>query len=71
MKPEALFQWMNLWFDIEWNIVIGLLMEPEIFSPYGGNFDTFWFSFYCQFEHVMKFYRVVGQFLVRSEERIL
>ena len=32
-----------MWF--EWNIVIGLLIEPEIFSPYGGTFDTFWFSF--------------------------
>ena len=71
MKQETLFQWMNLWCDIEWNIVIGLLIEPEIFSPYGGTFDTFWFPFYCDSQHVMKFERALGQFLVISEERLL
>ena len=71
MKHEVLFQWMYLWYDIERNIMIGLLIEPEIFSSYGGTFDTFWFPFYCDSEHVMKFERVLGQFLVRSSERLL
>ena len=79
MKPEALLQWINLWWDIEWNFIIldifmmtksrynleicmtewtlwlwrnwdfqcvihstiGLLIDPEKCSPYGGTFDTF------------------------------
>ena len=71
MKPEALFQWMNLWCDIELNVVIRLFTESEIYSPYSGTFDTFWFPFYCDSEHLMKFERVLVQFLVRSEERLL
>ena len=62
---------MYLWCDIEQNIVTELLIEPEFFSPYGGTFDTLWFSFCCDSEHVMKFDRVLGQFLVRSNERLL
>ena len=71
IKSEVLFQWIYLWCDIEWNIVIGLLIEPEIFSLYGGTFGTFWFSFYCDSEHVLKFERALGQFLVRLNECLL
>ena len=35
------------------------------------TFDTFWFPFYCDSEHVMKLERVLGQFLVRSNEQPL
>ena len=50
--------------------MIGLSIEPEIFSPYGGTFDTFWFPFYCDSEHVIKFEIVLDQFPVISEERL-
>ena len=60
-----------LWCDVEWNIMIRLLIEPDIFSPYGGTFDTFRFPFYCDSELAMKFNRVLGQFLVRSTQRLL
>ena len=71
MKPEALFQWMNLRCHIEWDIVTSLLAEPEISAPYGATFDTLWFPFYCEFEHAMKFEKLRGQFLVRSNDRLL
>lgn len=51
-----------LWCDVEWNIMIRLLIEPDIFSPYGGTFDTFRFPFYCDSELVIKFERVLSQF---------
>ena len=68
-KPEAMFQWMNLWCDIEWNIEIELLIESDIFSPYGGTFDVL-FLFHCDSEHVMKYETVLCQFLVRLNEWI-
>ena len=69
MKLEALFQWINC--DVTLYCDSGLLIEPEIFSYYGGNFDTFWFLFYCDSEYVMNFEKVLGQFLVRLNDHLL
>ena len=51
--------------------MIGLLIEPEIFPPFGGTFDTFCFVFNCESEHEMKFERALFQFLVRLNECLL